>query len=465
MLKRVVWNFWVVCLCLPVIGCAFGIPCHCGGLGRQMAQTSIILAGHSEAEVDATPSLPALVAPRTGEDISSSEPVLMPSLESGTLPVGPILPPTAEEAELATQSISAVYERGLDASTCQCMAAAASFLGNMIEQEQKEFDLRIQPVRKRQKRLAELGRTLLWYSALLERNKSAANALVVYYRLAEAQARLEILQASTQAVDEAIAKTQDLIRRGLRSPLDGEALKRQRLELEQNRVRLQRGIRQSNRALRRLLGYGAHDPDWDFHAADDWQKTPAVVSESDALQTGLTHHPQLELLRTVNEQLDASTLPVAREVLRSVSSLLTTRPQRHGLGFLEPLFAWADGAELVVTAEHLQQLLHEREQAIVAEIQEALDDLRAQANRLKLAKQTLESQTMSLKAVEEQGAKGIEGFVKIINARLAWLAAREDVTRAAIAQQLAVVKLKEAQGILALQCGLADCPASLAESP
>ena len=144
--------------------------------------------------------------------------------------------------------------RLLTARQCQCLAAAESSLGNLLERESQLAAPRGWCGHKLDRGIAAL-RDLLAIRAIDERNSAAAKALELYYLLAEAEYNGDILKRSLKEIDSAIVNYQQVQKQGLRLPVDEGTLVRQRLELCDRQAQVQGAIPQLNGQLCLLLGW------------------------------------------------------------------------------------------------------------------------------------------------------------------------------------------------------------------
>jgi hypothetical protein len=171
---------------------------------------------------------------------------------------------------------------------------------------------------------------------------------------------------------------------------------------------------------------------------------------------GLDHRADLALLRVVGRDLDASTMPVARQFLRSVNLLLglaETQPTLPVLAKVALLLSCGDGAELETRRAQLEQLRAEREKAAIQDIRQDVRALAAQEELVGLARERARSWQERSRELDEQQAQGLSSFVEAAAAKLEWLRARGDVIEQGASRERLLVKLKRGQGVLALECG------------
>lgn len=358
-------------------------------------------------------------------------------------------------AELNQREPSAPHYRGLAPRECQCRASAASSVANLLDQERQAVTEHLAWCPK-SKRLADMKDAILLHAALEARNQSAGSALEVYYRLAEAEARWQLLQESFFALDSALAKTRDLMAQGFKVRLDVDDLQRQRLATQAESTQLQLGILQLNDELRRLLGVDDCRDDWRFWPTLEGEESLARWALDEEVRQGLAHRPQLQLLRTLPARLDARTLPAAQMLLRSFNGLLgMSEPtaQRPRLGLLLAFMSAAGGVELDKSRQQLRHYRDEREREVARDIRQAVRAVHAGIDLVVLARERVRIRRDKFDDLRAKEDKGLTAFAEITQAHLDWLKARDEAIKETASLKIAQAKLKQEQGLLAAECG------------
>lgn len=426
---RMLCRLLLLLVMLPLLGCVFGTICRCS--------KSMPAEEHAPGHPDS---------------------LLRPIQRDGSDQGYHSLPMPLTLQQLHERDKPVPRYRGLTARECQCLAAAASSSGNLLDEERKAVSEHEYWCAKAQK-LADVKESILLHAALEARNQSAGSALVLFYRLGEAEARWELLQESIREIDAGLAKTRDLSKQGLKVSLDVEELVRQRMTFQADVTQLQLAIAQINSELRRLLNFEECRDDWRFWPVIDFNAPLEPLSMEAAVHDGLSQRPQLKLLRILPDDLDARTLPAVQAMLRSFNGLLgMSEPQRPQGTLLLAFLSAADRTELDKSQRQLQQYRDERERTITQDIQQAVRTVHAQIELVVLARERVRIRKQQLTVLEDKEAKGIASFAELMVARLEWLRSRDTVIREVSALQIAQVKVKQEQGVLAAECGCGDDP-------
>ncbi|MGE3809523.1 MAG: hypothetical protein AB7K24_33075, partial [Gemmataceae bacterium] len=411
----------------------------------------------------------------------------------------PALPPT-ERGKLEQEFVDAIQPvafkeeapaaaapgyRALSVFECQCLAAGASTLANLLDQERWTPPTCPRLNQVCHKRQTQMRDALLFYTALEARNRQAGGALEVYYRIAEGEARIELVQETLTFLDEALAKTKDLVRQGIAGQQDYESVLRQRIEFATHLVELKLAVDTLNAELKQLLGMSpaagtvnCADGTMALADAENWRIRPTLEGDlpprrleaREAIQTALSYRPELGLLDFVATNLDLATLPVVRELLKSFNALLVKQPSRgQALVLVVKLLKGTLQEEVSSARSKILSQLRERERQVMKEVTQAVAEANARAELAQLARQQVESRLNTVKDLEEKSRRGIVGFQTLTEARLSWLKARGEAIVAVSKWHMALSRVRQAQGVLALECGFGlaeeSCPLPAAEAP
>jgi hypothetical protein len=194
---------------------------------------------------------------------------------------------------------------------------------------------------------------------------------------------------------------------------------------------------------------------WPAIPLDD---NPSPPDEGEAVQIALAHLPELVLRRYLLQELDADTLPAARQALQASNPLLGSAPAAEG-GIKSLLLIVAlrrmagDGAEVESRRSQMAKSLAEREDATVGDIRQAVRAVTAHLDLAALARARVASWQTKVAELDEKVGRGITSFAEMVVAKQEWLKARGDLMSELMAWQIARVKLRLAEGLLAEECG------------
>jgi outer membrane protein TolC len=342
--------------------------------------------------------------------------------------------------------------RVLRAEEVQCMAAANSPLGNLYASEAKAA------MNKKTKRRGQeatcMQNKLLTFRSIEQRNKSAGMALEVYYSLAEAEASRDVLQRGVAEVDRAIANLDQLKQSGLKVPMDQSALRRQKLDWQDRLIQFHSGVYQMQGQLQQLCGLDV-DPCMLIWPQADLVVTVTPVCVETAVAEGLANRADVCALRMLNGSASVDTLSADRSGVAGMGpGLGTAIAAKRLLGGKS-----GKQSELETRQEQLSLALASTEQAAQREIGEAACNVETRLREIAVAKERLEVWKQRVADLtEKRQADGVTAF-DISAAQLETIRAESDLVHRVLAWKIAQAKLKQAQGLLAPECGycLPDC--------
>src|SRR5262245_29505990 len=200
---------------------------------------------------------------------------------------------------------------------CQCLAVRCCGVANLLARERSLAGQLAKTKclvcgQKAQKGAAFLQETID-SGAHDARNQQAGGALELYYRLAEAEAGSDLLQATLRELDEALEKGKDLRAKMLITDEEYARMERQRYKALSDRTELQMNIETLNVELSKLLcvpvcpGQAHLWPLVDLEAG-----CPEIDCEA-AVRVALQTRGELKILRGMLRELDIMTVPGIRE--------------------------------------------------------------------------------------------------------------------------------------------------------
>jgi N-acyl-D-aspartate/D-glutamate deacylase len=116
----------------------------------------------------------------------------------------------------------------------------------------------------------------------------------------------------------------------------------------------------------------------------------------------------------------------------------------------------AKNDEAAIREEQLQAAVADKERAIRHEVAQAVATLEARLNQIALAERRLEFLGDHREGLRRKAEVTPAATFEVRKATLAVLVAQQDLFHDVIEWKVAVVKLREAQGELAIECGYTD---------
>jgi outer membrane protein TolC len=233
---------------------------------------------------------------------------------------------------------------------------------------------------------------------------------------------------------------------GLDLPLSMPQTESQQLEAEHKLADVELTIDLLNEQLTMLLGgelpVGArHWPDVKLLV------DPAVPLLDEAQGIALAQRADLAALRVAGSGGDTA----ARAVLGLVTPGLGLSSCGCELCSLIHLRAAAD--EACTRLEQLQSAVADKQRSIRHEVAQALATIESRLNQVALSQRRVEALRQHLENLQRTSGNVAGASFELRRARLAVMTAEQDVFHDVIEWKIAVVKLREAEGELAIDCG------------
>jgi hypothetical protein len=311
-------------------------------------------------------------------------------------------------------------------------------------------------------RAAALQSELLAYRSAFERNKAAAEALELFYLLAEVEHDRDALAQSLSEIDTIRDYMARIRASGLDLDIAESAVYNRRAELLDQKAKLALDRSRLNSELRRRLGFDVDDqtPIW---PETDLKVEVAQIDVDTAIAEGLAMRPDLAAIQRLAECLDTNSLAHACTSLRAVDAMLGSASRKF---CLVPFLDKAEkNCEWSNRWEQLHQMLVHQQRAVAEEIRQTVRAVEARLEQIAIAKQRLDNRQKGLADLKLQwGGEDVTAF-QISDARLKVIEARTDLVHQVIAWEIACVKLKQAQGLFALACGYTEAGGSTGYLP
>jgi hypothetical protein len=417
--------------------------------------TGLALALPGPAAADWHRPRPAQPAAPTPPDLPATEPGSVEPTPSGL--------PATPAGDLPPIYFPQPHYRLLREADAECLAVRFASLANLLDKEREQMAKAHPPPSGCKALLGAKGdrgwalrRAILLYAALDDRNRSAGQALQLYFKAAELETQIALLHTTRDDLAGAIKKSEELSKKGFHLPADPGTLRRQLLDTEADLTRAQAGLLDVNGRLKGLIGLADESAgDWLWPAIE----VPVTFDGLDveaAIQMAMKKRPELLLLREMSGELDNQTLPVVREYLHGVSGLMgaTGGPTKHlvaTLVLLKGLLSGGSGEKESRQAQ-IAQLLTERERAVADEVRRAVADLHAKARLVALSRERVVSAEKAHADAEHKAALAGGSFLEQLTANLDWYKARNQLTVDVMGWHTARAKVREAQGVFVWEC-------------
>ncbi|HEX4142515.1 MAG TPA: hypothetical protein VHY91_03115 [Pirellulales bacterium] len=340
---------------------------------------------------------------------------------------------------------------------CRCRAAGYAKAASLLQMER---GLTVQLTSGHcagKQHLAAVQRQLLALRAASRSNEAASQALTAFYELAAAEAACDATDRTLIEVRSMIADHERIKRLTGQSPGDIDALQDREIVVLNQRAEALTTVARLNIQLRNLLAIDAADPRPVWPQAD-LRPIPQSPDVEGATALALAQRTELQSLRLILGALDRDTLPVARAALgqqdSALGSAIAVRHIRHHE---------LEDREIAVRRQQLAQMLWAAQQSVIDEIHGQVLDVQMRVRDVAAAKHALESRQRDLSRSEAKQAIGAATAFDHAAAQLAVIQAEHELTRRAVDWRIAVVKLHQAQGCLALDCNCEMPPPKPAE--
>jgi hypothetical protein len=382
--------------------------------------------------------------PSGGGGIGVSRTVLaLPPIERGKIAVEPGVA-TAHGELLPPPSHDYV---ALTAAECQCLAVRNSMLGNLLDEEKNTVccdDV------KHCKRASHHALQRIKVAAAREaRNKSAGDALKLYFGLAEVEAGLDALDETTAVIDDVLAKAAEIRRNELQVPFDRTEFERQRLTIDSQRADLEAKRATMNAQLHSLLGRTT-TPEAFFWPTESLRPTTAPPNVENEIAYAMSARPELVGL---NQLVADGTTPadVIAELLAGTHGLLGLKAKLATLKLHKALSGGSD-CEPCTRQDQLAQLYAARQEQIAGDVRAAVVTLESRRRQAALAEKQVASWDVRLSQLEELRTTGEATFVDLALARIKRIEAQQTLVSAVASWKRAEVELHQHEGALEAEC-------------
>jgi len=355
----------------------------------------------------------------------------------------------------------------VDESQAQCLAAANSVLGNLLEREACVLE-KCQHGGRKLQCANSLLQSVLRYQAIAERNRAASASLKVYYGLIATYEQEKVLEAIQSELKKAQQRIELVEAKGLEIPGDPAEISRQQNELsiQWEELKLRRSTLVNQ--LRTLLGAESYRCA-DLRPTSNLDVEFECLDVETAIIIALENRADLAVQRRLCCCLDEDTLPAIRAVMQATNGLLGSQLSSSklcGIGFRwwrNRIAAKRDLCELNLRRGQVCQQMEDQQREIEQEICQAAFAIEVRRNQLQLSLQNVAAWSNSIEHITvQQMTEDATVFAKT-EAVIGKLQAETVVVNHALQLKIAEVDFRSAQGLLAVECGY--CVADLQCGP
>jgi hypothetical protein len=349
----------------------------------------------------------------------------------------------------------------LSPKDCQCLAVRCCGVANLMDRERQavadQANAKCLCLMKKPNVGGAFKQEQLEDAALEARSQQAGGALELYYRLAEAEAACDLLQATIVELDSGVEKAKELKERSLIADEKFEKLLRQRTKVLTDRADLLSNIERLNLELGKLLCIKTCPGELHLWPMVELDSTCCEVNIDSAVKIAVTTRGELKALRAVRRELTLLTLPAARETMKSIQGLLGSadpKAKNPELQILAEMIC-KEGPYSIELADRRDQLtmrIGEREAAIAADVMIEARQIKRRCETAALAKQRAENLERTVRDVEDRYEKRFVQPNEVTEVRLEWYLARLEVVKEVAARERAKAKLRQHQGVMPIEC-------------
>lgn len=292
---------------------------------------------------------------------------------------------------------------------------------------------------------------LMAHRAIDLRNQTAGIALRAFYNLALAEASLEPLESALTELESAVVDIEKLEESGFPSPVDSRDLRQRRLELLSQQAEVEATIVKLGEQVAVAL---ALNPccRTSISPTIDWTIDPQPIDACVAVEQGLAGRADLAQMRMVMQSLSSDTLPAAQAALQAVEGGLGQLDKR--LRLLQMIMPGPSAeVEVPIRRSQVNRVLSDQQRLIAAQIRSAISEMDSRSRRTAIARRTLELRLEQLTDIRAKiNAEQANAFEEV-EAKLNVYKAQGELVAEIIGWKIANVNLREAQGLLATECG------------
>ncbi len=361
-------------------------------------------------------------------------------------------PLVADLSLLGNRSISPAARAycNLTERDAQCLAAMNAPNARLLELEADALEA--QPSGVHHAAAGGTTATALRLQAIHERNRNASAAVQLLLRIAGAEHAADSLRQQLTEIKQTLDDLKRLQIAGMELPLSGPQTEAQHFEVEHKLGELELTIDLLNEQLAMLLGQTL-PPATRYWPDVNLQVNPALPPAEESQALAVVQRADLAALRVAANGDGRDSGNAARALLGTSAAGLGAS---GGCGILSLVHFRAAEEEAALRSEQLYGAAADRERSTRHEVAQAIATIEARLNQLALSQQRTEALKLHVDNLNRKAEASPVPSFEIRRAKLALLAAEQDLFHDVIEWKVAGVKLREAQGELAVECGYTD---------
>ncbi len=346
----------------------------------------------------------------------------------------------------ATRTSQRVHEQycALAEMEAQCLAARNSKTGRLLAMEAEAVAAQKHCVDGG----SELAGDLLVLQSVHERNKDAATVMELFLRLVEAEGGAQNLGLRLQEVEAMQADVDQLQQRGMTSAVSKSEIETQRLEILHRQAEVQGTIDRLNHQLANMLGV-VLPPGSRYWPEADLLVDPNQPDPEEAVQVGLGNRADLAALRRASRAEGREAVAAAKLLLQPPGVGAATAVSSDCLKLFQ---LCSQRREADAREDQLSLARWNQERTVESEVLQAMDLMGTRLLQIGITRDRGETIQTRLEATRRR-QQLVVSPLSVRTIGLDALAAEQDLLHDVVEWKIAIVRFKQAQGLLARECG------------
>ena len=329
----------------------------------------------------------------------------------------------------------------------QCLAAMNSGAARLLEQEAEAL---AQSSGHHGQGSTWVTQEVLRLQAVHERNRAASAALQLLVRIAGAESGATNLRQQLIEIKATLDDLGRLQTAGLDAPVSPPETNAQQHDVQHKLGELELTLDVLSQQLAMLLGSDL-PPGTRFWPDVNLKVDPTVPPLEEAQMIALAQRADLAALRLAARESSRGNLDMMRAVLGQSGAGLGL--SSSGCSLLALLHPRAKNDEAAVRTEQLYTAVADKERSIRSEVAQAVFSLGARLDQIAIAQRRLNFLGDHREALRRKAEVTPAASFEVRKATPLVLAAQQDVFQDVVEWKTALIRLKEIQGELAIECG------------